>query len=130
MEFLIYSICFGVGVVFTLFSAIFGHAFGGGHDIHVDIGHADAGHGGGQGGGHAGSDAGQGMPTLSFLSPTILASFVTALGGIGMVLSKIDVTRPLWISLPLSVLGGLLIAAAVLFIFNAIFKMVQGSSES
>jgi hypothetical protein len=45
MDFFIYLICLGVGVCFTLFSAIFGHIFGGGHDGHVDGsgGHAEAG---------------------------------------------------------------------------------------
>jgi membrane protein implicated in regulation of membrane protease activity len=123
MEFLIYSICFGVGFVFTIVSAIFGHEFGG-HDVHVDVGHAHT-------GGHAATETGQGgMPGLSLLSPTVIASFVTAMGGFGMILARIDATKPLWISLPLSVIGGLLIAAAVFFLFNAIFKLVQGSSES
>ena len=128
MEFLIYSICFGVGLVFTLFSAIFGHAFGGGHDVHVDCGHAEAGHG--SAGAHADADGGQGMPGLSPFSPTVMAAFITATGGLGMIFSKIEVTRPLWISLPLSVIGGVIIATGVLFLFNAIFKNVQGSSES
>ena len=128
MEFLIFSICFGVGFVFTIVSAILGHEFGG-HDVHVDVQvHADVGHA--HAGGHAEETGSGGMPGLSFLSPTVIASFLTGVGGFGMVLARIDATKPLWISLPLSVLGGLLIAAAVFFIFNAIFKLVQGSSES
>lgn len=128
MEFLIFSICFGVGFVFTILSAIFGHEFGG-HDVHVDVNvHADVGHA--HAGGHAEETGSCGMPGLSLLSPTVIASFLTGVGGIGMILAKIDATKPLWISLPLSVIGGLLIAAAVFFIFNAVFKMVQGSSES
>lgn len=126
MEFLIFSICFGVGLVFTLFSAIFGHEFGG-HDVHVDV-HVNVSHG--ETGGHAGSEVGQGgMPGLSVLSPTVIASFVTALGGLGMIFSRIEATRPLWISLPLSVIGGAVVAAGVFFVFNAIFKQVQASSE-
>lgn len=130
MEFLIFSICFGVGFVFTIVSAILGHEFGG-HDMHVDVHvHADVGHAH-AGGHHAGSEAGQSdMPGLSLFSPTVIASFLTGVGGFGMVLAKIDATKPLWISLPLSVIGGVLIAAAVFFIFNAIFKLIQGSSES
>lgn len=127
MEFLIYSICFGVGFVFTIVSAILGHEFGG-HDVHVDVHvHADVGHA--HAGGHA-EETGSSMPGLSLFSPTVIASFLTGVGGFGMVLAKIDATKPLWISLPLSVFGGLLIAAAVFFIFNAIFKLIQGSSES
>lgn len=124
MEFRIYAICFGVGLAFTLFSALFGHLFGGGHEAHVDVGHA-------HGGDHSCGDSDQGgMPDLSPCSPTILASFVTAAGGLGMIFSRIDIMRPLWISLPLSVLGGLVVAAVVFFLFNAVFSQVQGSSES
>lgn len=127
MEFLIYSICFGVGFVFTILSAILGHEFGG-HDVHVDVNvHADVGHA--HAGGHA-EETGCSMPGLSLLSPTVIAAFLTGVGGFGMILAKIDATKPLWISLPLSVLGGLIIATAVFFVFNAVFKMVQGSSES
>src|SRR5205823_5784520 len=64
MEFTIYLICLGVGFVFTLFSAIFGHVFGhGGHDGHVDGsgGHAEA-----------GVDASD-MPGVSAFSPTVIA---------------------------------------------------------
>jgi membrane protein implicated in regulation of membrane protease activity len=35
-----------------------------------------------------------------------------------------------WISLPLSILGGLLVAGAVLWVFGAIFHNTQSSSES
>ena len=83
MEFLIYSVCFGVGLVFTLVSAFFGHLFGG-HDAHVDVGT----------GGHA--EAGfehSGMPGISPFSPTIIASFVTAFGGFGMIFSQIEATQ-------------------------------------
>lgn len=125
MEFLIFSICFGVGFVFTIISAILGHEFGGHVDMHV---HADVGHA--HTGCHAEDTGSSSMPGLSFLSPTVIASFLTGVGGFGMVLAKIDATKPLWISLPLSVIGGLLIAAAVFFVFNAIFKLIQGSSES
>jgi hypothetical protein len=61
MALLIYIICLGVGLVFTLASAIFGHIFGGGHEGHLDGsgGHAEA-----------GVDASD-MPGVSALSPTI-----------------------------------------------------------
>ena len=45
MDFLVYSICFGVGLLFAIISAFVGHLFGG-HDAHVDLGtggHAEAG---------------------------------------------------------------------------------------
>jgi membrane protein implicated in regulation of membrane protease activity len=120
MQFLIYSICFGVGLIFTLASAFFGHNFGG-HDAHADVGtggHADAGfdHGG--------------MPGMSILSPTVVASFLTALGAFGMIFSSIEATRIVWLAAPLSVAGAILTAAVVFWLFNAIFRHTQSSSES
>ena len=65
---IIYAICLVVGLVFTLGSAIAGHFFGG-HDHDIGTGgHAEAGFD------HSG------MPGISFFSPTVLASFVTAFG--------------------------------------------------
>src|SRR5580700_7283252 len=90
-EFYVYLGCLGFGLLFTLMSAIFGH-FGG----HAAAGHADVGTGG-----HA--EAGfehSGMPGISAFSPTIICSFITALGGFGMILSHIQATRSVWISLP------------------------------
>jgi membrane protein implicated in regulation of membrane protease activity len=117
MTFLVYLVCFGVGLLFTLISALASHLFGGGHDADV---HADVG---------AGAD-GHDMPGFSPLSPTIIASFVTAFGGLGMVFSKIEATRSPWISAPLSLLGGFIIAAGVLMLFRSIFRATQSSSES
>lgn len=123
MEFLIYSICFGVGLLFTLFSAVFSHVFDG-HDAggHTDVGsggHADA-----------GFDGGDGMPGMSIFSPTIIASFVTAVGGLGMIFSSIQATKIVWLSAPLALLGGVIIAAGVFWMFQALFKKTQSSSES
>lgn len=121
MNFLIYSILFGVGLVFTLISAIAGHFFGGDHEVHSELGT----------GGHA--EAGfehTGMPGMSPFSPTTIASFITAMGGLGMIFSSIKATESVWISAPLSILGGLFIAAGVFFMFEAFFRKLQSSSES
>lgn len=120
MTLLIYIICLGVGLVFTLISAFFGHVFGGGHEGHVDGsgGHAEA-----------GIDSSD-MPGVSALSPTIIASFVTAFGGIGIILSQFKATREPILSAPLSVLGGLLIAGCVLWLMRQLFRHTQSSSES
>ena len=119
--FLIYLLCFGVGLLFTIVSAVMGDVFGG-HDIdHADLGT----------GGHA--EAGfdhTGMPGLSPFSPTTIASFITAFGGLGLIFSRIEATKAVWISAPLSALGGLTIAAAVFFIFKTVFSKTQSSSES
>jgi membrane protein implicated in regulation of membrane protease activity len=117
---LVYAICFCFGLLFTLLSAFFGHLFGG-HDVHSDIGtggHAEAGY----------SDTG--MPGLSPFSPTTICSFITAFGGFGLIFSKIEATKSVWLSLPLSILGGLVVAGAVLWLFGAIFHNTQSSSES
>jgi membrane protein implicated in regulation of membrane protease activity len=117
---IIYAICLAVGLVFTVFSAVAGHLFGG-HDGHVDIGtggHAEAGYD------HSG------VPGISFFSPTVLASFVTAFGACGMILRSIPGTSSYWISAPLAGLTGLLIAAVTLWLFNAMFRHTESSSES
>jgi len=120
MNFLVYSICFGVGLVFTLASGVFGHLFGG-HDAHADVGT----------GGHAEAGFEQtGMPGISPFSPTTIASFVTALGGLGMIFSSINATKSVWVSAPLSLIGGLIIAGGVFWLFETIFGKLQSSSES
>jgi len=118
--FLIYFICFGVGLLFTIVSALVGHLFGG-HDGGADLGT----------GGHA--EAGfddTGMPGISPLSPTTIASFITAFGGFGMIFSKIEAMKSPWISAPLSVLCGLATAAMIFLIFAKVFSKTQSSSES
>lgn len=120
MALLVYIICLGVGLVFTLLSAFFGHIFGGGHEGHV---------GGSGGHAEAGVDSSD-MPGVSVLSPTIIASFITAFGGIGMILSQFDATKPPIISAPLAVLGGFIIAGCVLWLLRQLFSHTQSSSES
>jgi len=120
--FFVYSVCFGVGLLFTLVSAIAGHAFGG----HGDVGH-DA---GGHAQGHAeGGDNPSDMPGFARLSPTTITSFVTSFGGLGMIFSQLDATRSVWISGPLAAAGGLAIAAGVFWLFRTIFQKTQASSE-
>lgn len=114
----LYLICFGVGFVFAIVSAFTAGVFGG-HDAHADV-HAPHGHEGF--GGHD-------MPGFSALSPTTLAAFVTAFGGFGLIFSKFDATRGPWLSVPLSILGGLLIAVLVFVVFSKIFRATQSSSE-
>lgn len=120
MDFLVYSICFGVGLLFAIISAFMGHLFGG-HDAHVDVGT----------GGHAESGFQEtGMPGLSPFSPTTISSFITAFGAFGLILSRIEATKSPWVSAPLAGLGGLIVAAAVVMLFTAIFHKTQSSSES
>ncbi len=116
---IIYTICLCAGLIFTLISAIGSHFFGGheGTDIGTG-GHAEAGF----------DDTG--MPGISFFSPTVLASFVTAFGAFGTIFSRIELTKSVWVSAPLSLAGGWLVALGVLWVFNAMFTKTQSSSES
>jgi membrane protein implicated in regulation of membrane protease activity len=114
-----YAICLVVGLIFTVFSAVAGHLFGGHGDIHVGMeGQADGG---------AGHD---GVPGISILSPTVLATFVTAFGAFGLIFSRIGATSNPWISAPISFFGGLAVAVLVFWLFNAMFRKTEGSSES
>ncbi len=113
-----YAFCLVGGLLFTIFSVALSH-FLGGHNTDLDAGnHPDAG----------ANDAG--LPTMSFSSPTVLASFVTAFGAFGLIFSKIELTSSPWISAPLSALGGLAIALATLWFFTRLFQETQSSSES
>jgi hypothetical protein len=116
--FLIYLICFAVGLLFTVISAVLGDVFGH-HDGDLGTGgHAEAGFD------HTG------MPGLSPFSPTTIAAFVTAFGGFGLILSRINATKPVLISAPLAALGGLMVAGAIFYVFNKVFSKTQSSSES
>lgn len=117
---IIYIGCLALGLVFTIVSAFFGHVLGG-HDAHVDLGT----------GGHAeaGLDT-HGTPGLSFFSPTVLASFVTAFGAFGIVFTHIESTSSVWASAPLAAVSGGVVAWIVFLIFNSLFKRTQSSSES
>jgi membrane protein implicated in regulation of membrane protease activity len=116
---IIYAICLVVGLLFTLISAVAGHLFGG-HDG-ADIGT----------GGHAeaGFDS-SGVPGISFFSPTVMCSFVTAFGAFGLIFTKISATESPWLSAPLALACGAIVAGGVFMVFNAMFKKTQSSSES
>ena len=116
---IIYAVCLVVGLLFTLISAVAGHLFGGheGADIGTG-GHADAGYD------HTG------VPGISFFSPTVLSSFVTAFGAFGMIFSRIQATHSVWLSAPLSLACGGAIAGFTFWFFNFVFQRAQSSSES
>lgn len=116
---IIYTICLVLGLAFTVISAIAGHFFGG-HDGDAlgTGGHAEA-----------GLDS-SGLPGISFFSPTVLATFVTAFGALGLVFEQIEATKSVWVSAPLSALGAGTVAVLVFWLFNAMFRHTQSSSES
>jgi membrane protein implicated in regulation of membrane protease activity len=115
---LFYAVCLIAGLLFTIVSALAGHGFhgGDGHDIGTG-GHAEAGF------------DNSGIPGISFFSPVVLASFITAFGGLGVLFSSIPATSNVWISAPLSIGGAICIASLVLWMFNALFSRSQSSSE-
>jgi membrane protein implicated in regulation of membrane protease activity len=116
---IIYVACLALGLLFTIISAFAGHLFGGdgGGDIGTG-GHAEAGYD------HSG------VPGVSFFSPTVLSCFVTAFGACGLILSRIDATKNVWISAPISAVAGLVMALLAFALFNFMFKQTQSSSES
>ncbi len=112
----VYAVCLVFGLIFTLFSAVAGHLLGG-HDAVGTGGDADAGF------------SADGVPGISFFSPTVLASFVTAFGAFGLIFAQIGATGSVWVNAPISFVGGLAVAIFVLWLFNAVFRKTQGSSE-
>jgi hypothetical protein len=116
---IVYIACLALGLLFTVISAFASHFFGG-HDS-GDIGtggHAEAGYD------HSG------VPGVSFFSPTVLSCFVTAFGACGLILSRVEATRSVWISAPISAIAGCVMALVAFLLFNWMFKQTQGSSES
>jgi membrane protein implicated in regulation of membrane protease activity len=116
---IIYTACLALGLLFTIISAFTSHFFGG-HDGHMDVGtggHAEAGYD------HSG------VPGISFFSPTVLSCFVTAFGACGLILTRIDATKSVWISAPISAMAGLIMASLAFLLFNWMFEKTQSSSE-
>jgi len=116
---MIYGICLVVGLTFTIISVLAGHFFGG-HGDHVvgSGGHAEA-----------GADTSD-QPGMSIFSPTIMASFITAFGGFGLIFTQFERTRNAIISAPLSLLGGAAVAGLMMIFFRYVFSHTQSSSES
>lgn len=123
--------CFGFGLIFAVVSAIMAGVFGGQEGGHPDVHGGDGGSDGTDGtGGHAEAGFGSNdMPGFSPLSPTSISAFVTAFGGLGVILHSIPETRPAWASIPLATMGALSVAALVVWLFRTVFKRTQGSSE-
>jgi len=116
---MIYAFCLVVGLVFTLVSVVAGHFFGG-HDAHVagSGGHAEA-----------GADSSD-MPGISIFSPTVMASFVTAFGGFGLIFLEFPATSRTVVSAPLSIFCALLVAGVLYKFLSLVFGHTQSSSES
>src|SRR6516162_6848316 len=92
----IYLFCLVVGLVFTLLSVALGHFFGG-HGDHV---------GGSGGHAEAGADSSD-MPGISIFSPTMIAVFITAFGGFGIIFTEIPVLGKPVVSAPLAIISAI-----------------------
>src|SRR6516225_6472025 len=114
---IIYGICLVTGLIFTLISVLAGHFFG--HSGHV---------GGSGGHAEAGADSSD-MPGISIFSPTIIASFITAFGGFGLIYSGFPATKPVIISAPLSMVCAMGIAGVLFVFLRSVFRHTQSSSE-
>ena len=115
---IVYGICLVAGLIFTLVTVMAGHFFGHGDHVAGSGGHVEA-----------GADASD-APGISIFSPTIMASFITAFGGFGLIFSQFPKTSNAAISAPLSLLGGLVVAGAILLFLRSVFRHTQSSSES
>jgi membrane protein implicated in regulation of membrane protease activity len=113
-----YGICLVTGLLFTLVSVMFGHFTGHAGHVAGSGGHAEA--------GGDGSDD----PGMSIFSPTIIASFITAFGGFGLILTQFPATSPSIISAPLAIVGGVIVAGVMYWFFGTVFSHTQSSSES
>jgi membrane protein implicated in regulation of membrane protease activity len=55
---------------------------------------------------------------------------VTAFGAFGLIFTRIEATKSVWVSAPLATVSGGIIAGVTLWFFNAMFQKTQSSSES
>lgn len=122
----VYLFCFFVGLFFAivtgLLAGVFGGDDGGGHATSGD----NLDHGfGGHDHAHMPSD---GVVHFSPLSPVVIAMFVTSFGGAGVILHQ-TFHAPALISLPLSSIVGLAMAAVTFYAFFKLFTLTQGSSH-
>ncbi|MCX8037613.1 MAG: hypothetical protein N3D11_11330 [Candidatus Sumerlaeia bacterium] len=109
-----YLVLFFVGVIYAIVSALLSGVFGGDHSMDAGAQHVDLG---------ASLD---GMVHFSPLSPAIIATFLTAFGGTGIICVKVFNLSG-YISLPIALLVGLSIGTAVFLFFQWIFERTQGS---
>jgi membrane protein implicated in regulation of membrane protease activity len=65
---------------------------------------------------------------LSPLSPITIATFITAFGGVGLIVNNLTLISPV-LGLLISVASGLGIAGAMFLLYTRVFMGLQGSSE-
>lgn len=113
----IYLVCLIAGFLFTVACAVLGHITGG-HD--ADIGS----------GGHAEAGADSSAGGVSAFSPTVMATFVTAFGGFGLIFNQFSWAQKAYVSAPLAIVCAFGTASVVLWLLRKLFSKTQSSSEA
>jgi len=117
--FTFYFICLLVGLIFAVLSFIFSGAFEAQVDAGVDVS-ADV----GADGDISGGDVGVGEIHFPLFSPVVIACFVTAFGGGGIIGLKLFPFMPI-LSVPVALGTGVVIGLLVGLLVMKIFKAVQ-----
>ncbi len=119
----LYLVCFFVGLAFAVLSGLFAGVFGGHAGGHMDIGGHDA--------GGMSPDVGSvtdGAVHFSPLSPTTIAMFITAFGGVGYILEE-AMALPLLVHLGGATVSGFVVAGLTFAFFYKLFRSVQATSQ-
>ncbi|RME26301.1 MAG: hypothetical protein D6806_06525 [Deltaproteobacteria bacterium] len=115
----LYTVCLLAGLLFAVISFLFSGGYDATVDTGVDVGvHADV--GGDFGHDIAGGDAGVGEVHFPLFSPIVIASFVTAFGGGGLVGLRLFPVR--WLSLVTAVGAGIGVGLVAGLIVYKIYK--------
>ena len=146
----LFLFCFCIGLFYAIFTGVFtglfgghgeasgGHGdLGGGHGDagggHGDVGHGDAGGHGADAGHEAGAGAqsavAHGEVHFSPLSPIVVAMFLVAFGAAGMITNG-ALGWPIWLSVSISTVAGLAVAALTFLLFYKLVQATQASSEA
>jgi hypothetical protein len=113
-----YMLLFFIGLIYAIVSAVLSGVLGGDFGTDHDVGGAHP--------GDMGTHLDSGMVHFSPLSPTVIATFLTAFGGMGMICMRVFEMRP-FTSLPVALLVAVGVAAAIFALFEWIFEKTQGS---
>jgi membrane protein implicated in regulation of membrane protease activity len=123
-----YVICLLVGLIFAVLSFIFSGAFEAHVDAGVDVGGDIGGDiGGDMGHDISGGDVGVGEIHFPLFSPIVLAGFVTAFGGGGLIGLKIFPFMPA-VSVAFAIGGGLAVGFLAGLVVKGIYKHLQSNS--
>jgi len=129
---LLFIACFLFGLLFMVVAALLGHV--GDHDIghslhHVHFGasHGHATTGGGQSGHGTGNGHGSSFSVLSVLNPTSVVLFLLGFGFFGYFFHN-TTNLALPFTMVLALIGGVMVAAAILVLLSRLFGNVEGNT--